>query len=111
MMRRPLTRRLGTTVTVAALLASATLLGSAAAASTDPPDSEPGATTATSESADASDGVLRIGVLLPQTGEGNWIGLPGIANAEYAARRKALAARYSLPMQWRGWRKIRLITQ
>ncbi len=34
-----------------------------------------------------NDGVLRIGVLLPQTGEGNWIGLPGVAAAEYAVAR------------------------
>jgi branched-chain amino acid transport system substrate-binding protein len=70
-------RRAGSAAIVAVAMAAVTILGGRAAAAS--PDS--------SVPSHRSDGVLRIGVLLPQTGEGNWIGLPGVAAAEYAVAR------------------------
>jgi branched-chain amino acid transport system substrate-binding protein len=90
MARPAIARALATAVAavvVGALAAGATAGRGPAGASTAPPDSEPATTTGSSVPSPRSDGILRIGVLLPQTGEGNWIGLPGIANAEYAVAR------------------------
>jgi branched-chain amino acid transport system substrate-binding protein len=66
----------------AGLLAAALLFtgDTVASASSVPPTTEP-------SSPGAGDGVLTIGILLPQSRAGSWIGIPGINAADYARNR------------------------
>lgn len=69
-------------VSAAAIAVPAT--AGASAPPTDPPSTDPPTSEASGNVDRTSDGVLKIGVLLPQTGPGAWIGSPGFAAANYA---------------------------
>lgn len=84
-MRRSHPMRLGVGV-VALAFAAAACTGDDAAPDPAPDVTDNTASTSTTEAPRVDDGVLRIGVLLPQTGDGATIGLPGIAAVQQSVQ-------------------------